>query len=78
MDTVFPNWLLVGIQTADENVVVPAIDGPLGDGLIGCLFAKVGVFPLSEEDLFCEEIRQSDAFSGVPESCDGAGFKLGY
>lgn len=47
---VLPLWGLVRVQAADKHVVVPAVHGPLGQGLLGSLFAEVGLLPLAEED----------------------------
>lgn len=72
MQIVLPLGLLVRVETADQDVVVPAVDRPGVDlGVVG-LLAEVGLRPLAVEDLLCQHVGRGQVLSAVEESagCD--------
>lgn len=77
LEPILPLGLLAGVQPADEDVVVPAVDGPLGDGLVGDFIVEVWLFPEPEEDGLCGEVGEGADFAAVEEDDGGGGFEGG-
>ena len=75
---VLPHGFLAGVEAADEDVVVPAVDGPLVDGLLGGLLAEVRLLPPAEEDLLGEEVGRGQILAAIEEALGCEGFDLGY
>lgn len=77
LEPILPLGLLPRIQSADENVVVPAVDGPLGDGLVGDFIVEVWLLPEPEEDALCGEVGEGADLAAVEEDDGGGGFEGG-
>ena len=52
-----PHGLLPRVETANQNIVVPAINRPLFDDLVRVLVVEVGLLPLAKEYLLSEPVR---------------------
>lgn len=63
LEPMFPDRFLARIQAANENIVVPAIDGPVFDGLVRGFVAEVRRLPLVEEYFFGEPVGGGEIFS---------------
>lgn len=77
MQPVLPLGPLAGAQAADEHVVVPAVDGPGVDGLVGALVAEVGLGPEAREDFLGEHVGRGEVLAAVEEGAGGDGFEGG-
>lgn len=77
LEPVFPLGLLAGIQAANQHVVIPAVDGPVGDFGIGDLVVEVWLVPEPEEDAFGGKVGDGAVLAAVEEDDGGAGFEGG-
>lgn len=75
LESIFPLGPLFGIQSTNQYVVVPAVDGPLSDFGIGDFVVEVWLFPNAEEDAFGSEVGYETVFAAVEEDDSGACFK---
>lgn len=75
LEPVFPLGLLSGIQAANQHVVVPAVDGPVGDFGVSDLVVEVWLVPEPEEDAFGGEVGDEAVFAAVEEDDGGACFE---
>ena len=75
---VLPLGLLVRVQAADEHVVVPAVDGPRLERLIGRLLAEVGLLPLAKEDLLGEHVGRRQVLAAVEQRARSHRLELGH
>lgn len=77
MQPVLPLRPLVGIQTPNKHIIVPAIHGPRIDVLVGALVAEVGLGPEAEEDFLGEHVGRGQVLAAVEEGAGGDGFEGG-
>lgn len=75
LEPILPLGLLPGVQPADKDVVVPAVDGPLGDGLVGDFIVEVWLLPEPEEDALGGEVGEGADLAAVEEDDGGGGFE---
>lgn len=75
LEPILPLGFLARIQSTNEDVVVPAVDGPLGDGLVGDLVVEVWLLPEPEEDALGGEVGEGADLAAVEEDDGGGGFE---
>lgn len=75
LEPVFPLGLLSGIQAADQHVVVPAVDGPLGDFGVGVFVVEVWLLPDVEEDALGGQVGDEAELAAVEEDDCGIGLE---
>lgn len=71
VEAVLPLGLLVRVEAADEDVVVPAVDGPRRDGVPGALVFEVRGRPEREGGRLEEPVRRRQELAALER-------RLGY
>lgn len=75
--TIVPLGLLVGVEAADEHVVVGSVDGPLGDGRVGHLVVEVGLVPNVEKGGLSDPVGRLHVLAAVEEDVSGSRLESG-
>lgn len=73
---VLPLRLLVRVEAADQDVVVPPVHGPFRDGLVGGLLAEVGLLPLAKEDLLRQHVGCGKDLAALQDGLGGESLEV--
>lgn len=74
---IVPLGLLVGVEPADEHVVVGSVGGPLGDGRVGHLVVEVGLVPNVEKGGLSNSVGRLHVLAAVEEDVSGSRLESG-
>lgn len=77
VQAVLPLGFLARVQSADEHVVVPAVDGPEEDGRVRLLVVKVGGAPEGEKGRLGQLVGRLEVLAAVEQRNGGAGLEVG-